>query len=85
MLKYIVASGVVLASVCAAVAGVAATSGGGRLQIAAAAAQSCSGWRSICEAQGPGCGVKFEKCLKTGCWTEAPQYGGQQHCGLTRK
>lgn len=51
----------------------------------AAGASSCSGWKAICESRGPGCGAKYDACLKSGCWTEAKQYGGVRHCGLTKR
>lgn len=51
----------------------------------AQAASSCSGWKSICESRGPGCDAKYSKCLKSGCWTEGPAYGGKTHCGLAKK
>lgn len=51
----------------------------------AAGASSCSGWKAICESRGPGCDAKFDACLKSGCWSEAKQYGGARHCGLAKR
>jgi hypothetical protein len=48
-------------------------------------ASSCSGWKAICESRGPGCGAKFQQCMKSGCWTEGAKYGGATHCGLAKK
>ncbi len=50
-----------------------------------AQASSCSAWKSICEARGPGCDAKYSQCLKSGCWTEGPKYGGATHCGLAKR
>lgn len=49
-----------------------------------AAASSCSAWKAICDARGPGCGKKFTACLRSGCWTEAAKFGGKKHCGLAK-
>jgi hypothetical protein len=46
---------------------------------------SCSGWKSVCESRGPGCGSKYAACLKSGCWTEGEKYGGGTHCGLAKR
>jgi hypothetical protein len=48
-------------------------------------ASSCSGWKAICETRGPGCDAKFAQCMKSGCWTEGPKYGGATHCSLAKK
>jgi hypothetical protein len=54
-------------------------------RIRVAEAGSCSGWKAICESRGGGCDSKFNSCLSTGCWTEAPRYGGGRHCGLAKR
>jgi hypothetical protein len=48
-------------------------------------ASSCSGWKAVCESRGPGCDAKFAQCMKSGCWTEGPKYGGATHCSLAKK
>jgi hypothetical protein len=48
-------------------------------------ASSCSAWKAICETRGPGCDAKFSQCMKSGCWTEGPKYGGATHCSLAKK
>jgi hypothetical protein len=51
----------------------------------AQSASSCSGWKAICETRGPGCAAKFAQCMKSGCWTEGPAFGGATHCSLAKK
>jgi hypothetical protein len=48
-------------------------------------ASTCSGWKAVCESRGPGCDAKFAQCMKSGCWTEGPKYGGATHCSLAKK
>lgn len=76
----------------AAVSMVALAAQDARAQIAsgmpatfAASASSCSGWKTICETRGPGCGAKMTACLKSGCWTEGQAHGGKKHCGLKKE
>lgn len=66
---------VVLSLVLVAVSGVAAH------------AASCSDWKATCESRGGGasCQAKFDKCLKTGTFTEGEKFGGATHSGLTKK
>ena len=63
----------------------------------AASVASCSGWRATCmkrslaSARAGGeewtqlCDSKFSECLSSGCWTEAPRFGGATHCDLSKK
>jgi hypothetical protein len=56
---------------------------------AASAQTSCSGWNATCrercgKASCPRCVEQLRNCKKTGCWTEAAQYGGGKHCGLNK-
>jgi hypothetical protein len=60
------------------------TATSGYIQLAQGAS-SCSGWKAICESRGPGCDAKFAQCMKSGCWTEGPKYGGATHCSLAKK
>lgn len=55
-----------------------------RVQVAQSA-NSCSAWKTICDSRGPGCDAKLSQCLKSGCWTEGPAYGGARHCGLAKR
>jgi hypothetical protein len=84
-----------IALIAAAAAGLFASLGGALAEDKVAAstkliqmaqgASSCSGWKAICESRGPGCDAKFASCMKSGCWTEAPKYGGATHCSLAKK
>ena len=64
----------------------------GTLALDAVAQSSCSGWNSTCRARCaergdpncPRCAQQMNNCKKTGCWTEAPDRGGRQHCSLTK-
>lgn len=50
--------------------------------------QSCSDWRAVCTKRGGSatiCGNKYKACVKTGCWTEVPQYGSDKWCKLQRR
>jgi hypothetical protein len=70
--------------VCATAA-LAVQTGPAPVRLAAANANSCSGWKAICETRGPGCAAKHAACLKSGCWTEGKAHGGATHCGLVKR
>ena len=50
-------------------------------------AASCSDWKATCESRGGGsaCEAKYDKCMKTGTFTEGAAFGGATHSGVTRK
>ena len=55
----------------------------------AAAQSSCGDQNAICKqrcgrAYCPTCVDKMQICLRTGCWTEIPKYGGARHCNLKK-
>lgn len=61
----------------------------GMLPIEATAQTSRSGWNSVCrqrcgQADCPRCADQLQNCEKTGCWTEAPNFGGATHCKLNK-
>jgi hypothetical protein len=57
------------------------------LAAAPAFAASCSDWKATCESRGGGaaCQAKFDKCMKSGTFTEGEKFGGATHSGLTKK
>jgi len=62
----------------------------GTLAMEATAQSSCSGWNSTCKARCgkascPYCDQQLRNCMRTGCWTEAPRFGGSNHCNLQKK
>jgi hypothetical protein len=60
----------------------------------AAAGGSCSASYKLCVKRCRGlpnpscvsevCGGKLDECNSTGCWQDAPRFGGQKTCGLRR-
>jgi hypothetical protein len=61
----------------------------GTLAMEAAAQSSCSGWNAVCrqrcgQANCQRCDQQMAGCRKTGCWTEAPKFGGGKHCNLQK-
>jgi hypothetical protein len=64
----------------------------GTLAMEAGAQTSCSGWNATCLArckQGgyascPRCAEQMSSCRKSGCWTEAANFGGGKHCNLKK-
>ena len=59
-----------------------------------AAAGSCAASYKLCVKRCRGlpnpscvsevCGGKLEECNSSGCWQDAPRFGGQKTCGLRR-
>jgi hypothetical protein len=61
----------------------------GIFTLEAAAQSSCSGWNATCrqrcgQANCPRCAEQMNSCRQTGCWTEAPKFGGGRHCNLKK-